>query len=277
MSTELEPAPDAPELPAVVDDLSRINELIAGDSPEPAQDAGEADLAAAAEPPLEPETGDDEPEPAAADDEPEPAAAIDYDALIPMPDGAEPISIGALKDHYQNITDFTAERETWESTRMEQDNQLIAAKQELYTLGEMMGTVRPEVVAHIRQQRAASQETEKGKLLEVFPQWADPAVKKADSPALVSTLLQYGYSEADFAGIADHRHIKILSDLSKLQARDKAGREKAAAVKVDLPKGQKSVQRKQSKAQAHRSKMERAKSGTEADKNAAIGSLIDGV
>lgn len=263
--TELQP--DGP------DDLSAISALIAGDSPEPEQAEEAVGTADLPEPdPVELETDSPEPD----EDEPAPTAQVDYEQVVPMPDGGESLTVGQLKDHYQATIDHNQERDTWEQHRMEQDNQLLVARATLNELAGLMGNVDPRALEFVQKQQQANQASEAQKLLQVFPEWADPAVKKAATPALVETMKEYGYTEVEFAHINDHRQIKALSDLSRLRAKEKAGALKREQIKSELPKGQKSVARKQTAAQVRRDKIKRAQNGTEQDKLAAIGHLISG-
>ena len=260
--TELQP--DGPS------DLGAITALIAGDSPEPEQ-VEAADDAAAPDPELELET-----EPPEEDEAPPEPVKVDYDQVVAMPDGLEAQTIGQLKDHYQATIDHNQAVEAWEAHRMEQDNQLLVARQALNEFANLIGDVKPEVMAHVQQQRQASQVSEAAALLKVFPEWADPEVKKAATPALLETMQSLGYSEAEFAQIGDHRLIKGLSDLTRLRKAEKAGIERRENIKAVIPKGQKGTQRKQTASQAQRDKLQRARNGTESEKLAAIGSLITG-
>lgn len=258
---------DAPEPPG---DLADITALIAGDSPEPEQVEAAPD---AALPEPEPELETEPPEPEEAPPEP---VKVDYEQVVPMPDGGESQTIGQLKDHYQATIDHNQAQETWEAHKMEQDNQMLVARQQLNELASLLGDVKPEALAHVQQRRAAGQAAEAAALLQVFPEWSDPDVKAAARPALIETYKSLGFNEAEFGHIADHRLIKGLSDLTRLLAKEKAGAAKREAIKAELPKGQKSVPRKQTAAQQSRDAIKRAQTGTEQDKLAAIGSLISG-
>ena len=271
---ELEAVPDSitQDAPEPAGELAEISALIAGDSPEPEQVVSD-DVAAAEPEPAELETEPPDPD---IDDAAAEPLAVDYDQIVPMPDGAEPLTIGALKDHYQATVDHNQERETWEQHRMEQDNQQLVARATLNELAGLLGDVNPQALEFVQRQQQTNQAAEAQKLLQVFPEWADPDVKKAATPALVETMKAYGYSEQEFAFISDHRQIKALSDLARLRKAEQAGAAKRENIKAELPKSQKSVTRKQTAAQAQRDKIKRAQNGTEADKLSAIGSLIDG-
>jgi hypothetical protein len=260
-----------------VDELSRISELLAGDSPEkqPDDDAGPANEPEVADPPPAPEMAPDEPEPAAAETPAEPLE-VDYDQVVPMPDGAESVTIGQLKDHYQGKADFETERETWNNTRQDQQAETIAAKQQLYDLAALIGNTNPALVQHMQQQQQATRQTEAKRLIEIYPEWADPEVKKAQNPRLLKAAKYLGFSEAEYAISGDHRQIRALVMIADgMEAREKA-EAKVAELKPDLPKGQKPNQRKQTKAQATQAIIDRGKNGTPDEKREAVAALFRG-
>jgi hypothetical protein len=266
------------DVPGQVTELGKISELLGRDAPaiaDPDDDDGADEAAAAPDPdPVETPEADPDPDLAADDADDSEPAKIDYDQVVPMPDGAEPVTVGQLKDHYQGRADFDQERTAWEDARMLQENKTMAARQQLYDLANLVGEVNPAVLEHMQNMRSSNQQQEQAALLGVFPEWVDPAVKKAAAPALIATIAEYGYSQADFAHIQDHRQIKVISDLARYKAREKAGLEKAEQLKPVLPKGQKSAQRKQTSAQKRADSIKRAKSGNEGQKLTAIGDLI---
>jgi hypothetical protein len=274
--TSHELTPDA--VPDRVDDLARIGELIAGDSPEvdPPESSSSDD-----EPPIAPDPGE-APEMEAADpddpgiDEPPEPVKIDYEMEVPMPDGADPVTLGQLKDHYQQTVDFDEQRSKWEQHRTAVDAKHIALKQELSAMADLIGDANPALVQHVRGQLAEHRKAEQQALLELYPEWADPEVKRAQAPKLKAVAQRLGFSEAEFAHISDHRQIRALVMLDGFLTKQDAAAEAKAQLKAKLPKGQKTVKRRQTEAQKQRDKIARAKHGTQAEKTAAISALIRG-
>jgi hypothetical protein len=264
---DIETANPVPEL----DDVSRISELLAGDSPEQPDSGGD-------DPPederqQEQDLETDAPDLTAAADDDDPPK-IDYDLEIPMPDGAESVTLGQLKDNYQARLDHEKERETWEDHRIAEDGRLQVARAELNELAALMGQVNPEIATHLRQQRLANQKQEQEKLLALYPEWADPEVKKAANPAILAAAKHLGLSEQEYAQIGDHRLIHGLKLLSTYMARAEQAKAQLEAAKP-LPKGQKSVNRKQSTAQKHAQAHDRAKrSKNQSEKLRHISNLI---
>ncbi len=263
------PHPDKPQ-----EDIAAISELISrGDAPESEQqDAPEAPERDD-QPPEMAEQGSDEIAPQEEADEPE-APQVDYDQVIPMPDGLEPVTVGQLKDHYREHQDLQQERETWEAHQSEQQLKLMAVQRDVEQLLQFMRTQPPEVLAHLQRLRAVDTDREKAMLLQVFPDWADAEKKKAARAEQLETFQQYGFSEQEYSGIQDHRVIKALHDLTQYRKREAAAKAKAEQLKAELPKGQKTVQRKQTPAQQRAALINRAKRGDQNAKIAAISSLI---
>jgi hypothetical protein len=159
---------------------------------------------------------------------------------------------------------------------MDQQTEQIAAQQQLTALANLIGESNPALVAHMQQQQQATRQVETKRLLDLYPTWADPDVKKAAAPALLKAAQVLGFSETEFAFISDHRQVRALEMLSRYMQREEDGKAKAEAFKAELPKSQKSKQRKQSASQKKSDLIKRAKGGSNDDKQAAISALIRG-
>lgn len=248
--------------------ISEISELIrAGEQPaiNPVmQDAGAED-----EPPTDgeqPQSGDDPTEP----------PAIDYDLEIPISasdgegEGGESQTISQLKDHYQANKSFATDRDAWEETRRGQENEQMVARQQLNSLAVMLGDVKPELLQAAREGQALNAEHEARMLLQVKPEWAEPAVKKQAGDAMLAVAKDYGFSEQEFISIDNHKVVKLLHDYTVMLNNAAAGRAKLAAA-AELTKAQKPA--------APQLKTQTAKpitsTASEPDKLAAIGALID--
>jgi len=255
-------------------DIAAISELITGGDPdksEPQQDAEAPQDAGQL-----PETDEAEQETAELDEAEQPIEApqIDYDLEVPMPGGLEAQTIGQLKDHYQAHQDLQQERDDWETQQSEQQLELMATRRQLVELADMLKDVKPEVIDHVQQMQNRRDEQEAELLLKTFPAWSDPDKKSAARAEQLDTFKKYGFSEWEYSSIQDHRVIKALHDLAQFRKREAAGKAKREQLKVELPKGQKPVSRKQTPAQERIAKVQRAKRGSETEKISAIASLI---
>ena len=265
-----DPPPEKP-----LQDIAAISELITGgDADESEQQEAEPEQ----QQPDVPEMAEAEPIEAEQDSDEQPAepGQVDYDQVVPMPDGKEALTVGQLKDHYQATQDLEQERENWEATQGEQQLELMATRRQLVELADMLKDVKPEVIDHVQKMQARDDQHEAELLLQVFPQWSDPDKKAAARSEQLDTFKQYGFSEWEYSSISDHRIIKALNDLAQYRKREAAGKARKEQLKAEIPKGQKPQPRKQTAAQQRAALITRAKRGTETDKIAAVSSLITG-
>ena len=258
----------APEKPQ--DQIAAISELITGgdtdesDAQEAEQEVEQLPETAEAEELIEPEEAEQPTEP----------SQIDYDQEVPMPDGMENMTVGQLKDHFRDHQDLQQERSDWETYQNEQQLELMATRRQLVELADMLQDVKPEVVDHVQQMMQRNDEQEAELLLKTFPAWADADKKAAARADQLETMKRYGFSEWEYSSIKDHRFIVALERLTRLEAREAAGKAKREQLKAEVPKGQKPTTRKQSPAQERAHLIQRAKRGTSDEKTAAISSLI---
>ena len=248
------------------DKLELATELIeAALYPERAQPTEqEAEPEAAAEMPDETvqdaEEGEDEsPEQAETPD-------IDYDMLVPMPGGEEPMKLGELKDMAVN-----ARRN--ETEMVERENSIMRERDELRQMIQAVGEVPPEVKQNMQKRMQHHLEREHEAMLEAIPEWKEPAQFKADRTAIVELGASYGFTPEEISQIADHRAVKILRDYARMMNQRKAN--VAQFEKAAKPKAK--VKQKEAGHKAAAAKrFERARSGSLQEKMAAIDELIAG-
>jgi hypothetical protein len=257
----------------VMDDISQIAELLSESNIK----AEQPDDAHEAQPAAEAETDEGEPtasesEATPEDDDAEPPG-IDYSMEVPMDTDGEKLTIGALKDHYQATRQFEQERESWEASRVENDQKLLQKSYNLQFLANAIGDVKPEAIQALQAYRSAELQQEKAVLLDLLPDWKQPEKMKADRSELIELVKGYGISEAEFAQVAKAGAVKLLYDFNQLRKREAAARAKLEALQKPAPKQAKS-RKTPGPDQQKRAAIERAKNGTEQDKLAAIGALI---
>lgn len=215
-------------------------------------------------------------QPVPDDDNPEPPS-IDYDLVIPISasdgegEGGESQTISQLKDHYQATKSFESDREAWETRQTEQENEAMVARLHLNSLAEMLGDVAPEALQKARENLGMNAEHEARMILQVFPDWEKPEVKKVASEMMLATAREYGFTEAQYMAIDDHRQIKVLHDLAKFQKQARAGREKLDAAPKP-PIAQKPAKPTPTPQPAVSSK---TRIGSHPNQLAAIGALIE--
>lgn len=264
------------ETPEQVNSLSDIAQLLQPGKPPEAE--AQPPAAAAEDAPQPDFTGSPDEPPAAPegeqaaggeDDEP---PAIDYDLEIPIGGSdAEVQTLGSLKDFYKEHKGWQADRDTWNVQRIEQENQQLLARQHLTAMAERLAKVDPKLLEMAHGQMKVDMQREQAQLLEIRPEWADPAKKEAARNMHVGLLQEYGL-DREYAAITDHRIIKLIDDYAVIKRQRDQAREQLQ--KSELTKGQKPKAQSVSKADAKRSMVNRAKGGSQTDKIAAISTLI---
>ena len=206
---------------------------------------------------------------AAAPDAP---ASVDYELLIPIGPGHEDATLGTLKDFYKENQDWQTERTEWDNTRSAQENEQMVVRQEVTKLVQLLGDVKPEVMAQLQTMNKVNAATEQALLLQVRPEWSDPDVKQTASTAMLETAKEYGFSSAEYNAIDDHKVIKLLDDFTKLKAQAAAG--KAARIKAqEASKLSKPAERKVVISNDSAA-IDRAKAGDDNQKAAFVSTLI---
>lgn len=160
-----------------------------------------------------------------------------YNVKIPMPDGAEALTIGQMKDRVAELVDLETRETRFETWRMEAEGELLRSQAEIREILAMIPKeqIRPEVVNKIRQRHNDNMARERRMTLEYIPEWRDEKRAAEDLQGMIDLLGGYGFDSTFIASVHDHRAIKFIRDM---YLRDK--RIKAALAKVTTPetKGQ---------------------------------------
>jgi len=246
----------------MLDELQQIDELLA--EPQEAQ-PGEAEQLAAIDELLDPSTPEKEAvEDATADEVETPEPGIDYTLEVPMTDGTK-LSLGALKDHYQ---DYAAKVEAL----VTRENETMAKINESQELLALVGNVPQHLQAKIKQDQQQYLERQHEMMLQVMPEMADPATFNKVKADVFELAKEYGVADI-IAQVTDHRLVKMLSDYSKLKQSIRAAKDNVKPIRNDEPKSKTAAKSNQnvnvSNAIAHAQK-----SGTNAAQIAAISMLL---
>jgi hypothetical protein len=159
-----------------------------------------------------------------------------YEVQFPMPDGAEPVSLGQLKDAWREgkgleakQTELTRARAEWQADQIRQQreiDQLLSAIDP--------AAIRPEQAQAVQRVNAERLSREREALLRTVPEWSDPVAVQADVLAITAHLQPYGITAADVDAITDHRLLRYFREQAR-QAKAKevqAGKAKLAQPKV---------------------------------------------
>ena len=308
-TTQTQPEPgegQQPELPrgvaGVTEILRRAQALNQGDAPDAGGLADADDLPPAGEPDKVVTTSDDD-EPGLSEDGlgVQPAAAegqapgdaialamqslaekagltLDelFDTEVPLGGGLEATTLGKLKDQYQDYSQLTETKTAFEDQRTEFENDMIRSRaelQEIISILTAQGSIPQEMVVQAQNQLQDTRDRERAALLTIKPEWKDPAVFAVAQDQILETVSEYGFGRADLDSVLDHRLTKLLHDFHIMRERFKgANAQRKRVVKQSRQKRARSA--KEAPRVELQSMIDKAKSGTTADKVAAVSRLI---
>ena len=157
---------------------------------------------------------------------------VDYDQLVPMNDGNEPMSIGAMKDE---LTTWRRDAEKNEKALQTERNDMMQDRQLLMNLLDSLGELPPETMAHLQTYQRNKLNREGRLMMAAIPEWSDNTVYLKDQVSMKQMAQEYGFSESEFRGLQDHRLVKLVRDYSllknKVNSASKPKPEKKAAKK----------------------------------------------
>jgi hypothetical protein len=200
------PAPDVSEA-----ETEQVTDLLFGkpEKEEPTDEAPEKEQDS------EPETADEE----VSEEE----SKIDYSMKIPMPGGADPVTLGELKDAYQSKQDNALEL-------IERENKLQVEYEKVSDLLSVANEIPPE--ARERVQKYAQQEfqQEQIKLANILPEIATPDGREAIRTGLYELGEAYGVTKQQIDQVKDAVTIKMMHDYAKLRKSVKQAKENVKPV-----------------------------------------------
>jgi hypothetical protein len=182
--------------------------------------------APAEQPPEAPETGA-EPEPAA--ETPLDVAGLAerlgvdpaklYEVRIPLADGAEPVTLGQLKDAYRDAEAIEAQRGEVTKQRGEWHADQLRQQRELDEILSAItpDKVSPELAQAVQKVNRERLSREAEALLRTVPEWTDAKTREADLVSMADTLTAYGITRADVDALTDHRVLRAFRRLAQLE------------------------------------------------------------
>lgn len=135
-----------------------------------------------------------------------------YDVEIALSEGREPVTLGALKDSYQDQAQITERETTLAEREVKASNDVMTARRQLEQLVQLLPTIPPELIKQVETLDADKLRTEQRLMVEAIPEWSNAAVLAADSKAIAEHLKPYGFSAAEVGLIQDHRLAKYVRD-----------------------------------------------------------------
>lgn len=195
-----------------------------------------------------------------------------YDVKIPLANGAEPLTLGQLKDRVGELVDLETRETQFEQRRMQVEGELLRSQTEIREIVGMIPkeNINPAIVEKIRKRHEAHMAFERRMTLEHIPEWRDEKRAGEDLQGMIDFTKRWGFDETFMATVHDHRAIKFIRDM---YLRDK--RIQAALAKVTTPesKGQRSSA-KTKKAAARPVQQSRQREGVAQDQRTRIAALF---
>lgn len=142
-----------------------------------------------------------------------------YDARIPLADGAEPVTLGQLKDAYRDAQALEAARSEVTKARGEWQADQLRQQREL---DEILSAIRqdaidPQLAQAVQKVNRERLSREAEALFRTVPEWTDQKTRDADLVQMVDTLTPYGITRADLDAVTDHRVLRAFRRLAHLE------------------------------------------------------------
>ena len=140
-------------------------------------------------------------------------AAELYDLKLAMPDGAE-VSIGQLKDGFQELEAVTTQRDELDERRIAFDTEISAKQSEIDGISAVINPERltqqelDAYKAYVEQ----SGQREAEAMIRTTPEWKDPVQREADHKLMQEYGARFGISAAELSGIKSHKIVRLIRD-----------------------------------------------------------------
>lgn len=208
-----------PDMP-VSEEIEAVMSLLSGEpekaeTPAPEKDETPEEVTA------EPEKAED------GNDAPE-KDAIDYGMQVPIT-GGEPVTLGELKDLYQN-------QQAAKLELIERENTMFRAVEQSSELLNYVAQLPPQVVQAAQANIANEHRKQAGILSEILPEVRTDAGVKAVRDALLELGAEYNLQPHDIDQIKNAVTIKMMHDFARLKAGIKAAKENVKPLRSTDPK-----------------------------------------
>lgn len=136
-----------------------------------------------------------------------------YGIKVPLANG-QSMTIGELKDKVQQFTDFEQQQIQYEETRRNSESRIMRAQSELRSLLSMIPReqLKPELIEKIKRQHDTTLTVERGRTLEVIPEWRSDEIRDKELEGMTEFIQEYGFEPEFIEQFVDHRALKMLRD-----------------------------------------------------------------
>jgi hypothetical protein len=144
-----------------------------------------------------------------------------YAIKVPMANGAEPITLGKLKDRVGELVDLETRELQFDNRRVKAEGELLRAQTEMRELLALVpkDQIKPEMVEKIRRRHEATQAAERRATLEHIPEWQDEERRTKELQSMVELVEDYGFGAEFLTTVVDHRAIKMIRDYMLMRTR----------------------------------------------------------
>ncbi len=131
---------------------------------------------------------------------------------VTMPDGAEPRTLGQLKDAQTELNRTRGEVEAFYQERETQRTEMATARGELESLiGMIPAEMRtPEFLQKARDRINLATQDEARKLVERVPEWQNGETRAADMVVMNEHIGRWGFQPQEMAALLDHRMVAYV-------------------------------------------------------------------
>lgn len=167
-----------------------------------------------------------------------------YNIKVMMPNGAEPLTIGELKDRVGELVDFETREMQFNQRRVAAEGRILNDQREVREVLSMLppDVVQklPQLVDKVRKKHEATVTREQQLTIEHIPEWQDEAVSAKDKADMTKFLATWGFDDSFLTTIIDHRAMKFVRDMMLVDRKIKTA---LAKVKIPERKGQRPSQK----------------------------------
>jgi len=199
-----------------------------------------------------------------------------YGVEVPMRGVDETVTLGDLKDAWKAHRTITQERETYDTRREQQVNEMMVADRQLnqfIDIAKSTGQLSKEVLDKLNELHSNNIAQQQRTLMTAIPEWHDPQTRNNDFEDLVKFLGDgYGFTRAQVANTTNAMYLKIAFDAMKAQNLVSDHR-RAKPKPTNIKQG--AVGIKPNKNAALNAKIKAAKGGNNEQKASAIADLLN--
>ena len=143
-----------------------------------------------------------------------------YATEVPLAFGLEPMTIGQMKDQFQDLKTVQGKQDKYETERVTFENDMMRTRQ---VMAAMFDKIPPEIAQAARAEAESDYRDtlsrERSALIESIPEFSDPVKYQTSIKGMTGLVKEYGFSAHELGNVIDHRLVKMIKDYSELKNR----------------------------------------------------------